>query len=251
MASPPVTIVIPMAGEGSRFVKAGYTTPKPFIRINSTPMVGHVLKNLDWPSAQYILIARRAHWERDPEAVRGIEKMAAVQFHLLDELTEGTACTVLAARDLIPDNQPLLIANSDQLVRNGIGAMLRDAMGRGLDGSIMVFPEAGDPKWSYARCDDRGLVVEVAEKRAISQLATVGIYYFRTAGLFYKAAREMIDADDRVNSEFYTCPAYNYLIRDGGKVGVFEIGRDWMFGLGTPEDLERYKTVSATSNMWT
>jgi dTDP-glucose pyrophosphorylase len=229
-----------MAGEGSRFREAGYETPKPFIRIGGRPMVSLVVENLSYTAAQFLLIARQEHAESDPKAVSELTAIPNLDFHFLDDLTEGTACTVLEACDNIILEHPLLIANSDQLVRHGVKDMLDDAFDRGLDGSIMVFPADGDPKWSYARLDETRRVIEVAEKKAISNLATVGIYYFKTAGQFFESAKGMMSSNDRVNGEFYTCPVYNYLIGNGGVVGAFEIDPTWMSGLGTPEDVEKF-----------
>ena len=50
----------------------------------------------------------------------------------------------------------------------------------------------------------------------------------------------MIINNERVNNEFYTCPVYNYLIKQGKKIGSYNIAFDQMHGLGTPEDLEKY-----------
>ena len=83
-------------------------------------------------------------------------------------------------------------------------------------------------------------MVEVAEKRAISNLATVGIYFFRTGKLFVDGALEMIKRDERINNEFYTCPIYNYLIKKCKKIGVFEVDCESMHGIGTPNDLKEY-----------
>jgi dTDP-glucose pyrophosphorylase len=116
-----------------------------------------------------------------------------------------------------------------------------DCRDRRLDGSILVFrdPER-NPKWSFARLGSDGLVAEVAEKRPISELATVGIYLFSTGGLFLRSVIDMIALNDRVNNEFYTCPSYNHAIRGGVRIGVFEVPAATMHGLGTPEDLDRY-----------
>jgi len=107
------------------------------------------------------------------------------------------------------------------------------------DAGILVFRDT-NPKWSFARTNAEGVVVEVAEKRAISDLATVGIYYYRRAGDFIRFARQMIAKDIRVNGEFYVCPVFNEMIEAGLRVLVYEINASQMHGLGTPEDLDRY-----------
>ena len=50
----------------------------------------------------------------------------------------------------------------------------------------------------------------------------------------------MIIENERSNGEFYTCPIYNYLIKEGAKIGVFEVDSSSMHGIGTPEDLEKF-----------
>ncbi|MFZ5746847.1 MAG: glycosyltransferase family 2 protein [Pseudomonadota bacterium] len=227
-----------MAGEGSRFAKAGYPNPKPFIPIDGQPMIRWVMENLRYPGAHYVLIMRQEHADREQQFVAELAARPDVSIHFLDALTEGTACTVAAAEHLIPNDRPMLIANSDQLVSGGIEAMIDDAIERDLGGSIMVFPDEGDPKWSFARLNSENLVVEVAEKKPISKLATVGIYHFGRAGEFFNGVRKMIASDDRVNNEFYTCPVYNYLIADGTRIGTYLIQPTDMWGLGTPADFE-------------
>ena len=236
-----INIVIPMAGQGSRFVNAGYKKPKPFIDVNGLPMIELVIKNLSIPNARYILIARNNHIRAEPLIVNNLQKNYNVTFIGIDKLTEGTACTVLFARSLINNNIPLLIANSDQLIDCDINDFINDANKRKLDGSILCFEEPNkDPKWSYAKLDKNNLVDKVKEKEPISINATVGIYYFNQGLFFTDNAVDMIINNDRVNNEFYTCPVYNYLINSGYKIGVFNIDKIKMHGIGTPEDLNAY-----------
>jgi dTDP-glucose pyrophosphorylase len=134
-----------------------------------------------------------------------------------------------------------LIANSDQLVDFDINLLIDDCHSRGLDGSILVFKDRFiDPKWSFVELDNDGIVLQVAEKTPISDLATVGIYYFSKGSDFVLAAMDMIAANDRINNEFYTCPIYNYMISQGARIGTFEIPFDKMYGLGTPNDFINY-----------
>ena len=164
-----------------------------------------------------------------------------MEFVSIEGLTEGTACTVLHARKQINNDTPLLIANSDQIVDMAMADFIDDSQRRGLDGSILTFIDAQrDPKWSFARLDANGLVAEVQEKKAISEFATVGIYYYQRGRDFVNAALDMFIARDRVNNEYYTCPTYNYAIREGLKIGLFNIDQSHMHGLGTPQDLQHY-----------
>jgi len=237
-----LNIVIPMAGEGSRFKSAGYEKPKPFIDVDGKPMIQWVIENLQVPDANYYLIARGEHLEKEKELVARLESEFPLTFISVNQLTEGTACTVLFARQYINNEHPLLIANSDQWVEFSLAEMIADARTRKLDGSILTFTDLEkNPKWSFAKTDaDTGLVTEVKEKVVISDYATVGIYYFSKGRYFVDAALDMIVHNERVNNEFYTCPVYNWMIRLDQKIGIYNIGFEDMHGLGTPSDLDLF-----------
>jgi dTDP-glucose pyrophosphorylase len=160
---------------------------------------------------------------------------------VVDEVTEGAACTVLLARDLIDSEQPLMIANCDQWVDANIDEYLATMDAQALDGLIMTMT-ANDSKWSYVRFDQSGRITEVVEKKVVSNEATVGIYNFRRGADFVRGADEMIGKNLRVNNEFYVAPVYNELIGIGQRIGVFNIGTEHagMHGLGIPGDLEMF-----------
>jgi UDP-N-acetylglucosamine diphosphorylase / glucose-1-phosphate thymidylyltransferase / UDP-N-acetylgalactosamine diphosphorylase / glucosamine-1-phosphate N-acetyltransferase / galactosamine-1-phosphate N-acetyltransferase len=238
-----INIVIPMAGAGSRFLNEGYDKPKPFVDVAGKTMIERVMDNLSNSNynARFILIARKEHLLREKKIVKTIQEKYNVILVSIDNLTEGTACTVLFAREYINNNSPLLIANSDQLVDVNINSLIDDCISRDLDGSILTFiDEFSDPKWSFARVNKDFLVQEVQEKKVISDYATVGIYLYTKGSDFVNAAIDMIINNDRVNNEFYTCPTYNYLIQNGKKIGISNIDPDQMHGLGTPVDLNKY-----------
>ncbi len=236
-----VQIVIPMAGLGSRFAAAGYDKPKPFIDVAGKTMIERVMDNLATPNARYVLVARTEHLEIEAETVRRLEAMGDICFVGLDKVTEGAACTVLTARRVLNPDLPLLIANCDQIVDFDCQTFLMDSIDRSLDGSILCFRDPKkDKKWSFAKTNKDGLVTEVQEKVPISDLATVGLYYFQYARNYVDAALDMIVANERVNNEFYVCPVYNYAIAHGGRYGVYKIPQSAMHGIGTPEDLSTF-----------
>lgn len=234
-----INIVIPMAGAGSRFAKVGYKKPKPFIDVLGKPMICHVLDNLDMLDARFILLARKEHYDNELKTIQWIKDNYNVEFVLIDKLTEGAACTVLHAHRLINDDTPLLIANSDQIVDMNIADYISDSNARNLDGSVLCFQD-DDTKWSYAKIDDNGYIVEIKEKVVISEHATVGIYYFAKGRIFVENAIDMFVRNERVNNEFYVAPVYNYAIDKGDKFGIYSIDMNQMHGTGTPEDLDKY-----------
>lgn len=236
-----LNIVIPMAGIGSRFKMAGYLKPKPFIDVKGFPMIENVINNLNFPNAKFYLIGRKEHLNEEKGAIARIKEKYNSEFIEIDSLTEGTACTVLFAKDFINNDTPLLIANSDQIIDVDIANFINDNKIRNLDGNIMCFTDNEmNPKWSFAKSDKEGFVIEVKEKVAISKNATVGIYLFSKGKDFVNYCIDMIIRNDRVNNEFYTCPVYNYAIKEGKKIGIFLISHSQMHGIGTPEDLKKF-----------
>lgn len=230
-------ILIPMAGEGSRFSKAGYTFPKPLIDVEGKPMIQRVVENLPFDS-EFIFLVRREHLARyQVESLLRITTGGRCKIVPVDSLTEGAACTVLLAKEHFSDEESLLIANSDQIVEYSKENF--DLLADLTDSSFIWTFNAINPKWSFVRVDENTRrILEVAEKNPISDVATCGIYYWRSGRDFVDCAEEMIRKNIRVNNEFYICPVYNTSISRGGVVYPFYVDKMW--GIGTPEDLQSY-----------
>jgi len=236
-----MNVVIPMAGAGSRFAAAGYTFPKPLIEVNGKPMIQVVVENLN-VDAHFIYLVQKEHYEK--YNLKQLLNLITPGCDIvqIDGLTEGAACTTLLAKELINNDEPLLMANSDQFVEWNSNECLYAFTADSVDGGIVTF-EATHPKWSFAKLGDDGFVSEVAEKNPISNIATVGIYYWKHGSDYVKYAEQMIDKNIRTNNEFYVCPVFNEAIADGKKIRAKNIAKMW--GIGTPEDLnyflEHYK----------
>lgn len=231
-----MNVLIPMAGAGSRFEKAGYTFPKPLIDVNGKPMIQVVVDNLNI-NAKHIFIVQKSHYEKynlDNVLSSIVSDCEIIQ---VDGLTEGAACTTLLAKNLINNNQPLLMANSDQFIEWDSNQFMYSMIGDTIDAGILTF-ESTHPKWSYAKLNDSGFVSEVAEKNPISKHATVGVYYWNKGCDYVKYAEQMINNNIRVNNEFYVCPVFNEAIKDQKRIKTFSVNKMW--GLGTPEDLNNY-----------
>ena len=231
-----MNVLIPMAGAGSRFEKAGYTFPKPLIDVRGKPMIQWVVDNLN-VEAKYIFIVQQSHFEKYNLKETLSNFCPNNEIIQIDGITEGAACTTLLAKQYIDKDEPLIIANSDQFVEWDSDEFIYSCNAGDLDANILTF-NSTHPKWSYAKLNDLGFVTEVAEKKPISDLATVGIYYWRKGSDYVKYAEQMIDKNIRVNSEFYVCPVFNEAIQDNKKVRTYNIDKMW--GLGTPEDLEYF-----------
>ena len=231
-------ILIPMAGEGSRFAKEGYTFPKPLIDVNGKPMIQTVVENLDF-NAEYIFLVRGEHLEKYEGLGDTLQRITngKCTIVVVDELTEGAACTALLAKEYIDNDEDLLIANSDQYIEYSPENFNMMKEMTDVDAMVYTF-EAVHPKWSFVKTNSRGIVTEVAEKKPISNIATCGIYWYRKGSDFVKYAEQMIEKDIRVNNEFYIAPVYNELIEDGKTLVPFYVHSMW--GIGTPEDLRAF-----------
>ena len=237
-----INIVLPIAGRGSRFVEKGYKLPKPLIPVNGLPMIEVVVNNIkpDRPY-KFTFLALKEHLE---EFAMGetLDRIAPnCNIITVDQVTEGAACTVLLARDVINNDDELMLANSDQWVDIDINDYLESYSDPTYSGLIMTM-WADHPKWSYVGFDKNGLVDRVVEKEVISNEATVGIYNYKKGSDFVWAAEKMIASNDRVNNEFYVAPAYNYLIQKDHKIGIYNVGKEYdgMYGMGIPSDLNLF-----------
>jgi HAD superfamily hydrolase (TIGR01509 family) len=231
-----LNVLIPMAGAGSRFEQAGYTFPKPLIEVRNKPMIQVVVDNLNI-KANYIYIVQKQHREKYNLDTLLNLLTPGCKVVEVDGLTEGAACTALLAKEFIDNDSPLFFANSDQFVEWDSNEFMYKMNETNADGGIVTF-EATHPKWSFAKVNENGLVTEVAEKNPISNIATVGYYYWKHGSDFVKYAEQMINKNIRVNNEFYVCPVFNEAIRDAKEIRTFNV--DGMWGLGTPEDLKYY-----------
>lgn len=231
-----LNVLIPMAGAGSRFSSAGYTFPKPLIEVNGKPMIQAVVENLNI-NANYVYIVQQEHY--DKYNLKQLLNLITPNCKIVtvNGLTEGAAVTTLLAREYIDNDSPLLMANSDQIVDWNSSETMYAFTTDNSDAGMLTFT-ATHPKWSFAKLGEDGFVTQVAEKNPISDVATVGVYFWKHGSDYVKYADQMISNNTRTNNEFYVCPVFNEAIADGKRVRTFHVSAMW--GIGTPEDLNTY-----------
>ena len=209
-----MNILIPMAGAGSRFEKAGYTFPKPLIDVAGQPMIQTVIENLNL-QGKYIFLVRKEHYEKYD--LKNLLNLITPNCEIIqiEGLTEGAACTVLKAQELIDNDEPLIIANADQYIKWNSFETISMFNEPDVDGGILTFKSI-HPKHSFAKVDGDGFVLEVAEKKPISNDATVGIYYWKRGLDYVLYAESMIEknngleyTNDKIKE--YTSKAINEL----------------------------------------
>lgn len=241
--------VIPAAGKGSRFVKAGFQKPKPLIELHGIPLIVWVLANFSYNMNDSINIVV----QKNAFDTLYLEKYLTAlpikpKFIFLEEVTDGAARTVFYATKILNPDQPMIVANSDQYVSENLYNYIENASSIESDGCILTM-KASSNKWSYISVDGDDQVDRVVEKQQISNEATVGVYSWRTVNHFMSSFESMITADDRVNGEFYLAPTYNYLIKEGKKISYLNVGEIDLdvHGLGTPEDFAKFESNPLSS----
>lgn len=230
-------ILIPMSGAGRRFAEAGYDRPKPLIEFLGKTMVEHVLENLGTHN-DFTLCVQRSHHDMDPEVFSRLAGLVnTLNLVFVDGLTRGAAETCLLAKEHIKQDEPLFIANCDQMMMWDQDHFEEWFASSRLDGCMFTFFR-DSPAYSYVDVDGDGIAVRTAEKQVISPHATTGIYVWARGGDFVWAAEKMIAENHRQAGEFYVCPVYNENIARGDRIGIYEEIDHWP--IGTPEDLEHY-----------
>jgi NDP-sugar pyrophosphorylase family protein len=224
---------MPMAGRGSRFTKFGESIPKPFIMVNGKHMFARSLSSV--PEGSYtkviFVLLKEHHRQFDFESLLAQYKITKYEIVCLDEVTEGQLCTVNAANYLINKEEDILIIACDTYIDSDI---ILDIKSKSIecDGIISVIKQDGN-YWSFAKFDENNKVLEVAEKKRISEYASTGIYYFTLGSDFCEFATAVIKKNERVSGEFYIMLVYQYMLEIGKTLKVSFAKQMW--DMGNPE----------------
>lgn len=229
-----------MAGGGTRYSVEGYKTPKPLIPVAGVPMVVRAIGSVDRLDAVELFVIALEEHERKYN-ISGLlqENNIKAELVLIPAVTEGQLCTVLSAEHHFAEEDRILIVPSDTYIQTPIIETIQ-ALPEEVAGLISVYNLPGD-RWSFAKTDAVGRVIEVAEKVRISDYASTGIYYFSNAAQFLKYAHAMVQGDERTKGEFYVIPVYGKMIDDGLEVRILEAQE--MHDMGTPQAKLNYESI--------
>jgi dTDP-glucose pyrophosphorylase len=233
-----MTVIITMAGLGSRFHKAGYNCPKYMIEAKGKTLFDWSMDSLIGYNnnvSRYVFVVRAednaGDFIREHCAGYGINDVKIVE---IDHMTDGQATTCMLALQYCNPDDAIMVYNIDTYVEP-YEMRYENILG---DGHIPCFHAAGD-HWSFARLDDRGNVVEVREKVRISDNCTLGAYYFSSASLYENLYEEYYADNSRVEkNEKYIAPLYNFMIEKGMSVTISIVDAEKVHVLGTPEELQ-------------
>lgn len=238
----PLQILIPMGGLGQRFRDAGYTTPKPLIPVEGKPMFLHALDSFDVYEGpkEYAFVVRQDAEDEYGLAASIKELLPSANIAILDKNTRGAAETCLIARDYIDNDKPLVVMDCDFSFTSSdyfrkVQEMSQAEM---YDGVLLSF-ESDNDRYSYARVDEEGVVIETAEKKVISNHALAGAYCFARGKLFVDAADNLLKQPLGPDmKEYYISYVYGQLLKEGKQITLAHIDRFNSFG--TPAELEQY-----------
>lgn len=240
----PLHIIMPMAGEGSRFLKEGWTTPKPLIMLNGEPLFKHAISSvhIDDVPMKYSFIVRQEHIDKYQidEQIRSFLPEANV-FSVL-KTTRGAVETCLMAESAIAPEDGIVVMDCDLEFRSKAYVEgLREILSQPINianGGMLVSFESDLPKYSYAEVDEQWRVIRTAEKEVISSHALCGAYFFSTGSGFLSAAHRLLNEQNFSKPEFYVSLLYNYLLANGETVRLATM--EEYYSYGTPEELKRY-----------
>lgn len=240
-------IVIPMAGQSSRFFRAGYEKPKYMLVAHGKTLFEHSVESFK----QYFktipfLFVIRDEYGTEEFVINQAVKLGIVNFKVvvLTELTKGQAETVYQGLKNTNWNGAVTIFNIDTFRRD---FQYPDFINNS-DGYLEVFEGEGD-NWSFARLADSGKneVLETSEKRPISRLCSTGLYYFASVEDYYNAYEHYngLPSDSWEAGELYIAPLYNFLIEKGERIKVDIIEEDQVVFCGTPDEYSMFLNLGS------
>lgn len=236
-------IVMPMAGRGSRFANAGFSTPKPLIEVDGMPMFRKALTSFDAIRAPkaYTIIIRKEHDAKYGLSEQLRRELPEAHIVMTDEEPIGATRDALRAEPHLKPDEGVVFMDCDFWFSSAAYTrMVTDSLEDTIkiDAGLLTF-ESSDPRYSFVETDEHNFAIRTAEKVAISNRAIWGAYYFGRSDVFVKAARELLArplSDDM--KEYYLSPLYNIILGSGGKVMTAPVDESGSFG--TPEELEKY-----------
>lgn len=232
-------IIIPMAGEGSRFKKSGYTLPKPLILVDNKPLVQHSIESLDI-DGEYIFITREYEnhiYNNELSSLLKRLKPNSIEIQL-NKNQLGAADAALYAKEYINNNDELIITNCDQRLEWNSKKFLDFVNKNNCDGAVLLFKSL-DSKNSFAKLSGNK-VIEIAEKKVISDNALFGLHYWKSGKDFVYSAENLLkEFKQKDLKECYISETYSYLLEEKNILG-YHLNNNEFHILGTPEDVDQY-----------
>lgn len=234
-----MSVIITMAGFGKRFLEAGYEQPKYKIMAKGRTLFSWALLSLRdiKQDMTFVFIVRAAdqakEFIKEECGTLGIGKLNILE---LDAPTDGQATTAYLGLEACHPNEPLWIYNIDTYVEPEYIPLPP----KGAQGYIPCFQAPGS-HWSFVQADDQGKALQVREKERISDLATIGLYWFNNIETYKKAYEATYPSSrNRAQGEFYIAPMYQEMIRRDQEIRISVIPSRRVHAIGTPDELSAF-----------
>ncbi len=252
-----IHLLVPMSGQGTRYLKAGYTQPKPMIPVSGTPMVSRLLSCFPerWPS-HFVIAANHAGTGLE-ELLRSERPNANIT--LIPPHSLGPSQAILEGLKAIPADAPVFVSYCDYGMVWDSSLFERFVETTNCDACVVSYSGfhahyASPVKYAYSRMEGER-VVEVREKGSFTddrekEFASAGGYYFKSAKILKESIEAQIKLGLSLNGEYYTSLTVEALLRSrpSSQVRVFEI--PGFFQWGTPEDLKTFEYWEKTFNRY-
>ena len=229
-----IHLVMPMGGEGSRFFKNGFITPKPLIEINGKPFLywatQSIVNFIDVEDVTFVVLQKHIDEFNIDQVIRHYYPDAKIV--VIPQVLAGAVLTCMAGVKDINDDQPIIFNDCDHLfVCSQFNDYCKEGKFDDLDGALLTF-ESNDPKYSFLQMDENGNVIHTVEKQAVSNHAICGAYYFKNKDLFLENANQYLDECEY--SEYFVSGVYNVMANNNKKIANFTC--DLHLPFGTPDE---------------
>ena len=236
-----MSVVVSMAGLGSRFSRAGYKQPKYKILVKSKTMFEwSMLSMRDFFDTHFVFACLD---DADFEWIQKIANSLEIidySFHIRESVSRGQAETVYDAVNLLKKDDMLWVYNIDTYVESGI-----KKTDIGSASGCLHVSYSTEPNMSFVDYDVNGKVNKVVEKKQISTWASVGCYGFSSVDLYREIYKKsyLSGMTKEVGGERYIAPMYSLMLNHGMEVVAPKLDQSLVHVLGTPEDIEKFNTL--------
>lgn len=242
-------IILPMAGTGDRFVKAGYTDPKPLIKVNGKRIIEYIVEMFD-PNDDFIFICNETHLKTTEMESIILSLCPKARIISIPNHKKGPVFTVLDSKvtDYLDDEEEVIVTYCDNPYLWDYEDFKKTVKEKNSDGCILshtgFHPHRLSPTFMAHIKDNDLNVLEVKEKEPYTdnfweEQASTGTYYFKKGKYVKKYFQDLIDLNINYKGEFYVTLIYNLLIKDGLRVDAYPT--EFVMVFGTPEEVRTFE----------
>lgn len=244
-------LIVPMSGQGSRFVAAGYTNPKPLIKVEGKPIIAHVLDM--FPGIDDVVFICNKEHLRDTEMEAVLRSLKPNSTIIpIDSHKKGPVYAITYAYEYLNEEEDVMISYCDFTQRWDFEKFKQEVATRKVAGAVPAYTGFHPHllhKGLYGGilADGNQMLIDYKEKHCFTEdpqdsYHSSGSYYFSSGALIKKYFTELLETGETINGEAYVSMVYYLLMRD--QLPIYVPTADHFMQWGTPEDLEEYEAWS-------